>query len=218
MKVIFFDLDDTLYHAPIAECNEILIEYTAKKYQISYETAKVAFETGKHITKELLPNVAATHNRLLYIQHMLEHLNKNVIADSLEIYNVFWDNFLQKSELREGVKQVLQELKEKQVKIGICTDLTVHIQHRKLQKLCLDTYVDWLVTSEEAGEEKPSIKMFSLCAKKANCALNDILYVGDNYKKDYIGASNAQMKAIWYQEERYPDFYAFYKEEISPWI
>lgn len=218
MKVIFFDLDDTLYHAPIAECNEILIEYTANKYQISYETAKAAFETGKHITKELLPNVAATHNRLLYIQHMLEQLNKNVIVDSLEIYNVFWDNFLQKSELREGVKQVLQELKEKQVKIGICTDLTVHIQHRKLQKLCLDTYVDWLVTSEEAGEEKPSIKMFVLCAKKADCDLNDILYVGDNYKKDYIGASNAGMKAVWYNEECYPDFYTFYQEELSQWI
>ena len=218
MKTIFFDLDDTLYKAPIEECNEILIAYTAKKYAISLEVAKTAFETGKKQTKELLPDVAATHNRLLYVQHMLEYLKKNVITDTLELYNVFWDNFLEKSELRKGVKETLEELKSNGVSVGICTDLTAHIQHRKLQKLGLASYIDWLVTSEEAGEEKPSIKMFHLCAKKAKCGLSDIIYAGDNYKKDFLGASNAGMKAILYDEGKYPDFYKFYQEEIKQWI
>lgn len=218
MKAIFFDLDDTLYYAPIKECNEILISYVANKYQVSNETAKEAFEKGKALTKKLLPDVASTHNRLLYIQHMLEFLGKNVISDSLEIYNVFWDNFLQKSTLRKGVKDVLEELKERGIGIGICTDLTAYIQHRKLQKLGLASYIDWLITSEEAGEEKPSKKMFDLCAKKANCEMNDIIYTGDSYKKDYIGASQAGMKAILYNEERYQDFYTFYQEEIKQWI
>lgn len=218
MKTIFFDLDDTLYKAPIEECNEILIAYTAKKYAISLEVAKTAFETGKKQTKELLPDVAATHNRLLYVQHMLEYLKKNVITDTLELYNVFWDNFLEKSELRKGVKETLEELKSNGVSVGICTDLTAHIQHRKLQKLGLASYIDWLVTSEEAGEEKPSIKIFHLCAKKAKCELSDIIYAGDNYKKDFLGASNAGMKAILYDEGKYPDFYKFYQEEIKQWI
>ena len=218
MKAIFFDLDDTLYYAPIKECNEILVSYVANKYQVSNETAKEAFEKGKALTKKLLPDVASTHNRLLYIQHMLEFLGKNVISDSLEIYNVFWDNFLQKSTLRKGVKDVLEELKERGIGIGICTDLTAYIQHRKLQKLGLASYIDWLITSEEAGEEKPSKKMFDLCAKKANCEMNDIIYTGDSYKKDYIGASQAGMKAILYNEERYQDFYTFYQEEIKQWI
>lgn len=218
MKAVFFDLDDTLYYAPIEECNEILISYVADKYQISNETAKEAFEKGKALTKHLLPDVASTHNRLLYIQHMLEILGKNVISDSLEIYNIFWDNFLQKSTLRKGVKDVLKELKESGFKIGICTDLTAHIQHRKLQKLGLAFYIDWLVTSEEAGEEKPSKKIFHLCAQKASCEMADIIYVGDSYKKDYVGASNAGMTAIWYNQERYPDFYTFYQEEVKQWI
>ncbi len=218
MKTVFFDLDDTLYKAPIEECNEILITYTAHKYKISLELAKTAFETGKKQTKELLKDVAATHNRLLYVQHMLEYLNKNVITDTLELYNVFWDNFLKKSELRKGVKETLEELKNMGVSVGICTDLTAHIQHRKLQKLGLASYIDWLVTSEEAGEEKPSIKMFYLCAKKAKCELSDIIYTGDSYKKDFLGASNAGMKAIFYDEDKYPDFYKFYQEEIKQWI
>lgn len=218
MKVIFLDLDDTLYYAPITECNEVLINYVSQKYQISYEKAKEAFERGKQYTKELLPDVAATHNRLLYIQHMLEELHRNVIADSIELYDVFWDAFLKRSSLRKGVEQVLQELTSQEIGIGICTDLTAHIQHRKLQKLGLAPYVNWLVTSEEVGEEKPSRKMFELCSAKAHCDLHDILYVGDNYEKDYEGASRAGMKAIWYQEEQYPDFYMFYQEEMKPWI
>ena len=218
MKIVFFDLDDTLYRAPIAECNEILIAYTSEKYGIALGTARAAFEAGKKKTKELLPDVAATHNRLLYIQHMLEYLQQNVIVDSLELYNVFWNTFLAKSFLRIGVKEVLEKLKNNGAKIGICTDLTAHIQHRKLQKLGLAPYIDWLVTSEEAGEEKPSKKIFDLCAEKANCQLSDIIYVGDSYKKDFLGGTNAGMKAIWYQEEKYSDFYIFYKEEIEPWI
>ena len=218
MKTVFLDLDDTLYKAPIEECNKILITYAAKKYGISLELAKTAFEIGKKQTKELLPDVAATHNRLLYIQHMLEILQKNVVADTLELYNVFWDNFLEKSVLRKGVKGTLEELKSKGVSVGICTDLTAHIQHRKLQKLGLAPYVDWIVTSEEAGQEKPSIKMFVLCAKKAKCELSDIIYAGDSYEKDFVGASKAGMRAIWYEEDKYPDFYKFYQEEIKPWI
>lgn len=218
MKTVFFDLDDTLYKAPIAECNEILIAYTSEKYGIPLETARVAFEAGKKKTKELLPDVAATHNRLLYIQHMLEYLQQNVIEDTLELYNVFWNAFLAKSFLRIGVREVLEELKNNGVKIGICTDLTAHIQHRKLQKLGLAPYIDWLVTSEEAGKEKPSKRIFDLCAEKANCELSEIIYVGDSYKKDFLGGTNAGMKAIWYQEEKYSDFYIFYKEEIKPWI
>ena len=218
MKVIFFDLDDTLYHAPIAECNEVLIAYIADKYGISREKAKAEFENGKKYTKDLLPNVAATHNRLLYIQHTLECLGKNVISDSLELYNVFWDSFLGKSVLRKGVKAVLSELRSAGVGVGICTDLTAHIQHRKLQKLGLMDDVNWLVTSEEAGVEKPSPPIFELCAQKANCRFKDILFVGDNYEKDFLGSSIVGMKAVWYQEEKYPDFYKFYQEEIKSWI
>lgn len=218
MKTIFFDLDDTLYKAPIKECNEILIMYTAQKYGLSVEIVRNAFEEGKAVTKKMLVGVAASHNRLLYIQHMLEILGKSVILDTLEIYNVFWDSFLQKIFLRRGVKQVLEQLKIDGYNVGICTDLTAHIQHRKLQILDLSKYVDWLVTSEEAGAEKPSEKIFRLCSYKSQCDIRDIIYVGDDYEKDFIGASKVGMKAFLYQENLYPDFYMFYKEKLKPCI
>lgn len=218
MKTIFFDLDDTLYKTPIKECNEILIMYTAQKYGLSVEIVRNAFEEGKAVTKKMLVGVAASHNRLLYIQHMLEILEKSVILDTLEIYNVFWDSFLQKIFLRRGVKQVLEQLKIDGYNVGICTDLTAHIQHRKLQILDLSKYVDWLVTSEEAGAEKPSEKIFRLCSYKSQCDIRDIIYVGDDYEKDFIGASKVGMKAFLYQENLYPDFYMFYKEKLKPCI
>lgn len=218
MKAVFFDLDDTLYKTNIEECNEIVIAYAAQKYKIDQKLSREAFERGKALTKELLPGVASTHNRMLYMQHMLEFLGKNVVADTLELYDIFWDNFLQRISLRPGVIKTMDQLRKECIRIGICTDLTAHIQHRKLQKLGLGEYIDWLITSEEAGEEKPGETIFKLCMRKSNLVFDDILYIGDNYKKDYEGASQAGMKAIWYQEEKYPDFYDFYEKEMKKWI
>lgn len=218
MKAVFFDLDDTLYAAPISQSNEVLIAYTARKYQLSVASVKAAFDHGKAVTKKLLGDVAATHNRLLYIQHMLEFLGKNAAADSLELYDVFWNHYLQVMKLRPGAADTLADLRRRSIPIGICTDLTAHIQHRKIQKLGIAADITWLVTSEEAGAEKPSSKIFQLCLSKSRLKSEDILYVGDNQKKDFWGASKAGMHAIWYREDLYSDFFDFYQKEMEAWI
>lgn len=199
-KAGIFDLDDTLYN--YKKVNEIALnelkKYTYNTLSISAELFDEAFKYARNSTKEVLEEYAAGHNRMIYFQKTLEFLGVNPIEYALEMYEVYWNSLLENMELNEGVIELFEYLKNNQIKIAICTDLTTHIQHRKLRKLGIGKYIDCIVTSEEAGVEKPSIKMFDLCMKKLGISSEEAFYVGDSFKKDIVGANNAGILPIWY--------------------
>ena len=72
----------------------------------------------------------------------------------------------------------------------------------QLKKLKLDNYCSSIVTSEEAGREKPHPYMFMLSLRKLNLKANEVCVIGDNFKKDIFGARNLQIDAIWFNHDR----------------
>ena len=72
-------------------------------------------------------------------------------------------------------------------------------QVEKLKKLNLSKYIDFLVTSEEAGAEKPDKKIFNLALQKMKLSKSKVIMIGDNIKKDIKGAESIGIKAIYYQ-------------------
>ena len=92
----------------------------------------------------------------------------------------------------------MQKLKELGIRIGIGTDMTAHIQYRRLEFLNLSPYIDFIVTSEEAGVEKPTPHLFELCVEKAGVPAGECAFIGDNLTKDVKGAWDNGLKGIWY--------------------
>ncbi|MDD2981458.1 MAG: HAD-IA family hydrolase, partial [Hespellia sp.] len=82
--------------------------------------------------------------------------------------------------------------------LGIGSDMTSYIQNKKLEKMNIAKYFDAVVTSEEAGRDKPGPEIFELCAKKAGCQVEECLFIGDSEEKDYMGAKDVGMQARCY--------------------
>ena len=80
-----------------------------------------------------------------------------------KIYNIYWDTFLENMIPFDEVYEFLEKYKNK---ICLVTDLTAHIQYRKIEKLRLNKYISRVVTSEEVGKEKPHPYMFILALEK----------------------------------------------------
>ena len=97
-----------------------------------------------------------------------------------------------------GVWELLQRLNQSGVKVAVCTDLTTHIQHRKLRELGIADFVDVFVSSEEAGAEKPDRRIFDMAIHKLGMPSSEMIYVGDSYEKDVIGASDAGIRPVWF--------------------
>ena len=93
------------------------------------------------------------------------------------------------------LKQLFNHISRKNIKIAAVTDLTANIQFSKLIKLGISEYFDHIVTSEEAGADKPNFNSFSLARDKFSSfgpCLN-FWMVGDSPIKDLLGAKNELM-------------------------
>jgi len=200
-KGLLLDIDNTLYnysdtHQKALEQLILITHNETSKDKTEIKDAYLRARTQIHTE---LSETASSHNRLLYIQRMFELLNINSMNLSLKLYNVYWDTFLDSIRLYDGVVKFLQLHQDKC--ICLVTDLTAHIQHRKIEKLGLYKYADYAVTSEEAGIEKPHPTMFMLALKKMNLNVDEVCMIGDSYKKDIIGASTLGIKSFWLNKE-----------------
>ncbi len=194
-KGILLDLDNTLYeYEPLHTiAYNKQVEYLESNFSLSKLEINKAFEQAKQRVKNNLIGTAASHNRLLYAQVCCEILSINPLELSLKLYNIYWDTFLEHLSLSEGAIKMLN--KHAHLPICLITDLTAHIQHRKINRLKLSQWVDHVVTSEEAGHEKPHPYIFQLALKKLNLSPSEVCMIGDNYDKDAQGAKSLGIHA-----------------------
>ena len=205
-KGILLDIDNTVYdyNKTHSLAKDSLVNFCLKEFKITSEDVNFAYNKARNLVHIELSETAASHNRLLYIQKMLEILNINPTIYGLDIYNAYWDCFLKSLKPFKGVEILLDKYKHS---ICLVTDLTAHIQYRKIKKLGLDNFCDKLVTSEEAGREKPHPYMFMLALKKLGLRVNDVCMIGDNFKKDIFGATSLGIESIWFNHEDKPQNY-----------
>jgi putative hydrolase of the HAD superfamily len=97
--------------------------------------------------------------------------------------------------LFEEVLPVLNEIKRQGKLIGIITNAN-HDVIKIIQGLIGQDLVDSIVTSEEAGAEKPHPLIFTIAINKLSLAAAESVYVGDQYQSDILGANGIGMKAI----------------------
>ena len=201
IKAVILDLDDTLYaYEPLdAKARARVCAYTCEQLGITAGKYEEAYLFGRSETKRQLGDVGASHNRLLYYQKTLEYLGVNPMPMTLRLYEMYWGTFLEKMALFEGVREFINSLHKHKIKVMICTDLTAHIQHRKIEALGLASDICCLVTSEEAGREKPAPEVFILCLKKLGLPPEEVCCIGDSLVKDVEGAKAVGMQAILFQ-------------------
>jgi putative hydrolase of the HAD superfamily len=135
---------------------------------------------------------------------MCEILDINPLNYAFKIYNIYWDTFLENIIPFDGIYDFLDKYKNK---ICLVTDLTAHIQYRKIEKLKLNKYINKVVTSEEAGREKPHPYMFISALEKLNLQKHEVCMIGDSFKKDIFGASTLGINAIWFNHEEKQEKY-----------
>ena len=205
IKAVIFDLDNTLYDYD--ECNAPAMEKIAavgaelfgcdkQKFLTTYDAAKT--EVKRHFD----PKNAAQHSRVFYIQKAAELSGVSPVGTLLPLYAAYWDTFIDAMRPYEGAAEFLRVLKENGIKTAICTDMTAYIQFRKIEKLGFASLIDAIVTSEEAGAEKPFPVNFHIALDKVGVRPAEALYVGDSWAKDVTGAQNVGITPIWFTARR----------------
>ena len=183
MKIICFDLDDTLYK----EIDYLksgywkIAELIARRYRLScndvYDKMYDWYRSGE--------NAFSKVNDYYGLD--------NPIGDYLNIYRYHHPNI----SLNEGVSETLTSLKDQGYMLGLISDGRTITQKNKIEALGLDLFFDDdnIVISEEFGSEKPSLANYQYFMTKYPDA-ESFTYVGDNPQKDFIAPNKLGWKTI----------------------
>jgi HAD superfamily hydrolase (TIGR01549 family) len=198
-KAVVFDTDNTLYPYDSAHCAamEAVQSKAMSLLNITRQEFDKAFDQARADVKAKLKDTASSHSRLLYFQRTVEYLGLGTkILLTLDFEQTYWRTFLVNTRLFPGVKDFICQLKSDGIITANITDLTAQIQFRKLVYLGLDEYFDYVVTSEEAGKDKPHKAPFDIILSKIGIDPSEIWMIGDNPINDIEGAVNAGMIPI----------------------
>ena len=213
IKAVIFDIDNTLYSYEHSHEYGMrsLAAYCNRVFGVSEEETEECYKRANKIMMGRIGSeTAAMHNRLMRMQCMLELWNKPLFPHTVNMYDRYWNASIEHSLISPGIIRFMQKLKERGIRIGIGTDMTAHIQYRRLEFLNLSPYIDFIVTSEEAGVEKPHYHFFDICVEKAGVRPEECAFIGDNVKKDIEGAWESGLKGIWYTQEKEPPEHRYF--------
>lgn len=195
-QAVIFDTDNTLYsYVPSDNAATKAVEKKAEQLlNIPAEQFRKAFEEARLEIKTQLGETASSHSRLLYLQRTIELLGFDTqIFITLDLEQTYWRTFLSQSSLFPDVKEFLVDIKSDGIRTAIITDLTAQIQFRKIVYFQLDSFFNYVVTSEEAGFDKPHAQPYQIAINKLNIPAEEIWMVGDNAIADVEGANKFNM-------------------------
>lgn len=200
IKGILLDLDNTLY--AFAPCHEAGYKeckaFARKELKLDAKTFDAFWKSGRNKVHADLEGQAASHSRLLYLQKFVEKaFGKTNPELSLKMEEIYWIAYLNEMNLKPGMEAFLKSVKAQKIAVCLVTNLTAQVQMRKWIQLNLGIYVDYMVSSEEAGAEKPDAAIYHLAMEKLGLNNKEVIMIGDSMVKDIRGAINLGIKGYW---------------------
>lgn len=200
LKHICFDLDDTLY--------EQIAPFRQALFRIH--------PAGDGLMRELYKGFRVRSNEMFFL-----HQNNEISFEAMHIKRIqlaLADHGIQISDkealefqagyqrgqyeiaLSSTIREMLDYLKDRDVKISMITNGPTEHQLRKIKSLGLQSWIDErdIVISSSAGVSKPDQRIFHIVGESG-------LYVGDSYENDVVGAKGAGWKVIWLNKYQLPD-------------
>lgn len=204
-KAILLDMGNTIFrereYYPELGIKK-LIEMSNSNEKISYEDiAKVYYEIEKETFLRSKSSLIefTFHN---FVKILFSHLGLELSRPLDEIELEFWKAAYRFIELEPGVLKVLKDIKSMGIPMGVISNSFIgsNTLTFEFEKHHIREYFDVIISSADYGILKPHPLLFKVAAKKMNCKLEDILFIGDSYESDVCGALNVGMKAIWYNK------------------
>ena len=186
MKVICFDLDDTLY-------KEIDFLKSAFKEIVSYalnQSHNVDL-THAEVFTGMLKAYFSHEDAFDYLINISDvKIEKSTL---ISIYR----NHIPEIILSDGATELLNEISKRGYVIGIITDGRSLQQRNKIRALGLETIVQEknIIISEELGSEKPCRANYEYFVENYQDA-DEFFYIADNVRKDFLTPNAMGWKTI----------------------
>ena len=203
IKAVFFDL----YHT--------LVTYNPSQEELE---AGILQELGVDVQPDALRRPIVTADEFIYNEIARQPLSYRSQEERLALYLKYQEMVLREAGiphdtklamsllsrmqqtkmnlvLFDDVAPTLTELKKRALILGLISNVEQDI-NETLTRLELPSWLKIIVTSQDAGANKPQPEIFREALKRASVQPAEALYIGDQYQVDVVGANGAGMKGI----------------------
>ncbi|WP_339846694.1 HAD family hydrolase [Paenibacillus sp. FSL W7-1088] len=188
MKVVVFDLDDTLYEE---------LTFVRSGFKSVARLLNEHFQVNAQEAFKIMCDVLEKEGRGQVFNRVLSYYGletrRNVMR-CLSEYRLHQPLI----ELSSDADLVLSRLKELGYPVYIVTDGNKNVQYNKIKALGLEDRVEKCYITYRYGHHrsKPSPYCFELIAKREKVRFDEIVYVGDNPNKDFVGIKPLGFRTI----------------------
>lgn len=186
VKVIVFDLDDTLYDE---------IEYVKSGFLAVAQNFCEA-DTVQNFYQTMIKELEKNGRGKVFDTALQEYklYSKKAVRKALSIYRTH----LPKLTLPQESQEILEYFLAKKTPLYIVTDGNKIVQANKLKALQLHRFIKKSFITHRYGKihAKPSPYCFEKIAKLEGVAYSDVVYIGDNINKDFVGIKKLGFRTI----------------------
>lgn len=200
LKVIFFDLDDTLYNSTDLSSKA---RRTAIEHMISKGLAlnpDEAYQALMRVVNRYGSNYGYHLDRFFTDELKQPPDNRMIAAGVIAYHHTKFVNMRP----YPGTVETIIELRIRGCRLGIITDGLPVKQWEKLVRLGLDDFFNPVIISgdESVGIDKPDPRVFALALDKVKASPSEAMMVGDKLHTDVDGANRAGLTSVWLQTPR----------------
>lgn len=192
-RAILFDLDDTLLDRASA-----LQRYAGKLHDdfgalLPSETAETIHEALKAVDD---------FGSLRQAEALVRALPWREPPAADVLFKHWGDQFGRMATFFPDARNVLAELSDRGIVLGLVTNGSATLQRAKIAALDLDQFMSTIVISGEVGVAKPEPAIFALALTNLGCEASESWFVGDHPELDVRGAECAGLRAFWVRTGR----------------
>ena len=203
-KHIFFDLDHTLWDFDKNSSFAFDTIFKEHGFAIDLKDFLEVYIPRNHHYWKLYQFNQISHEDLRYfrLKDVFEALEFNVSdADINKVSEDYISYLPEFNHLFDGAIELLDYLKPN-YNLHIITNGFASAQARKLKNSNLEQYFETITNSEIAGAKKPHPTIFEFALSAANASKFESLMIGDSYEADVVGAQEAGIEAIFFNEQQ----------------
>lgn len=193
---VLFDLDNTLYE--YGPCNEAAL--VAVHAQVREEVGLGGEEFRRlhdEVRLELAKRhagLAQSHDRALFFLGMAERTGVGAARGGAWC-ELYWEAFCAEMRPADAAHEVLAEASAR-CPLALVSNQMRATQLRKLAQLDFEAYFQVVVTSEDAGVEKPDARVFRTALDALGFGVDDAVMIGDDPRADICGAHAIGLRCV----------------------
>ena len=200
-KAVLFDLDGTLLNRDQSVERFINQQYERLYALLSY------IPKEQYVSRFIeLDNRGYVWKDKVYQQLISEFNIPSVTWE--ELLQDYIDNFKYHCVGVPHLREMLEELKNNKIALGMITNGYGQFQMDNIKALDIEKYFDVILVSEWEGIKKPNPQIFMNALEKLNVEPSESVFIGDHPENDVKGAQNVGMKGIWKKDNQWTDIEA----------